>query len=169
MIDAQVNINLSLLKVWGKEVTSHLSSSSETELSPVFRKWAMRYRSFAQLHFDSASKGGGSWPALAPSTIAGRRKQSDTILRDTGTLFASLTPVWNAPPGTTNKLIEGGVQIAFGGNSQHPSGLATVAEIASYHHFGGGRLPKREILIAPDNDVLTDCASYLEEWLKRAE
>jgi hypothetical protein len=169
MIDADVKIDLSLLKVWGKEVVSHLSSSSETELTPVFRKWAMRYRSFAQLHFDSASKGGGAWPALSPKTIARRRKKSDTILRDTGALFASLTPVWQPPSGTVNNLIEGGVQIAFGGSGAHPSGFATVAEIASFHHFGLGHLPKREILIKPDADVISDCAKFLEDWLKRAE
>lgn len=134
----------------------------------MFKQWAVRYRAFVQDRFDRASKGDGTWPALSPVTIASRRRGGSTILRDTGTLFAALAPIWQAPPGSINELIEGGVRVGFGGSSNHPAGV-TIAEIASFHQVGGGRLPRREIIVPVPASLLSTFANDLERALKNAE
>lgn len=169
MIEVDVKLDLRTLKLWSDNVASQLSSSQDGELRKVFKKWAIRYRSYVQLRFDKASKGDGTWQPLAPSTVAGRRKQSSTILRDTGTLFAALAPIWTAPAGSINEMIEDGVRVGFGGPSSHPSGLVTIAQIAAFHQAGGGNLPKREIIVQPSDAVLRGCASDLQEFLNRAQ
>jgi len=169
MIETNVTISLDKLKLWRKSIRSQLKQSSSGDLTVVFKQWAVRYRSFAQDRFDRASKGDGTWERLSPVTIARRRKGSSTILRDTGTLFAALAPTWSAPPGSINELIDGGVRVGFGGSASHPEGFATIAQIASYHQVGGGRLPRREIIVQPTSNVIDAFASDLERALKNAE
>jgi hypothetical protein len=169
MIETNVKISLDSLKLWRKSIRSQLKQSQSGEITVAFKQWAVRYRAFAQDRFDRASKGDGTWPPLSARTIAGRRKGSSTILRDTGTLFAALAPTWSAPQGSINELIDGGVRVGFGGGSSHPSGFATIAEIASYHQVGGGRLPKREIIVQPTSSLMDAFAADLERALKNAE
>jgi hypothetical protein len=118
--------------------------------------------------FADASAGDGTWPPLAESTIAGRRKGSSAILRDTGTIFASLTPVWDNPPGTVNALIEDGVSVNIGGEGAHPSGLLTIAELMQFHQDGGPNLPKREIIVEPPQSVIDACVSDLQKGLEQS-
>lgn len=58
------------------------------------------------------------------------------ILRDTNTLFASLT---TGAPGNVDRLIPDGVEVG------------TAITYAKYHQEGSGRLPRREILVPPDD------------------
>jgi hypothetical protein len=162
MITTRIIVNLSALKKWGKEV------QSSERLTVVYKKWAVRYRAFLQKRFDAASKGDGTWKPLADSTIAGRRKGSSTILRDTGVLFAALTPTWVAPPGSVNELIDGGVRVGFGGSESHPGGLVTIADIAGFHQDGGGNLPKREIMVDPPQAVIDACIEDLHKELEKS-
>lgn len=71
-----------------------------------------------------------------------------SILRDTGTLLAALSP---GAPGNLFRFVSRGVVVGFE-NSRHPSGKATIAQIAAWHNLGGrgGRLPRRTILAPPD-------------------
>jgi hypothetical protein len=167
MIETEVVLNIETMKLWRREISSQLSSSSDNggRFVAVYKQWAVRYRSFIQLRFDQQSRGGGEWRELAPSTIASRRKNSSTILRDTGALFAALAPVWNSPPGGINELIEGGVKVGFGGPAAHPGGIKTIAEIAAMHQTGGGKLPKREIIVTPPSHVIDAMAEDLQRAL----
>lgn len=167
MVETEVVLNIETLKLWRRDISSQLSSSSDGggRIVAVFKQWAVRYRSFVQLRFDKLSRGSGEWPALSPVTIATRRKNSQTILRDTGALFAAISPAWNSPPGGINELIEGGVKVGFGGPAAHPGGIATIAEIAGFHQVGGGRLPKREIIVSPPSHVIDAMADDLQRAL----
>lgn len=162
-------------------------------LGDVFKQWAARYRGFAQERFDTYSKGGGNWAPLALSTIEGRRKGkrkntirsslardtahggrlvsaggSFSILRDTGLLYAALTPEFRGLPGQLQEAIKGGVTVGFGGPGRHKgSTKATLAEIASYHQEGGGRLPKREIIVAPSEEIQQKMVDDLERGIRR--
>jgi hypothetical protein len=160
---------LDTLKLWGKSISSQLKQSSSGEVTVALKQWAVRYRAFIQDRYDKASKGDGTWPALSLSTIAARKRGGSTILRDTGVLFAALAPIWQAPAGSINQLIKDGVRVGFGGQANHPGGSVTIAEIASFHQVGGGRLPKREIIVPPSSEVLAACARDLERALKNAE
>jgi len=169
-IDADVKIDLTPLKKFGDRFQKELSGTASTgPIVAMKKQWAMRYRSFAQLRFDKASKGDGTWPPLKPSTIAGRRGGSSTILRDTGTLFAALNPVFLSQAGALQKNIPYGIRVGFGGPASHPSGNVSVADIASFHHFGKGVLPTRSIIVKPPQSIvnkMVDDARRAAEKLK---
>lgn len=134
--------------------------------SPVMvktlKQWGVRYRSFIQQRFDLFSKGGGNWPPLKPATIARRRKGPGTgniaILRDTGTLFRALNPVLGSPGSFEQITAPWTIVLGFGGEAIHPSGRATIADIASFHNSGAGYLPKRQIIVNPPEELLKEMA-----------
>lgn len=141
------------------------TTTASGPIRDVLKKWAARYRSFAQLRFDRFSKGGGNWKPLAPSTLRRRRKgkrknvRKATILRDTGTLFAALDPTFTSRPGQLEKNIPFGITVGYGGPHRHPKGRVTIADIASFHQEGGPRLPKRELIVKPDGKTLAAMAN----------
>ena len=167
-VTTSVIIDLSGLKRFKKSLAAQMSSPSDASpVGKMLMKWAIRYRSFAQLRFNAHSRGQGDWPPLAPSTIAKRRgKGQASILRDTGILFAALTPTWQAPPGGVNQYIPYGVRVGFGGSASHPEGHVTIAAIAGFHQVGGGNLPKREIIVDPPASVISGCAQDAEAALE---
>lgn len=168
MISAKVKINLKGLTKFGDRFKSELKGTATSgPVASMKKQWAMRYRSFAQLRFDKASKGDGTWPPLKASTIARRRKGSSTILRDTGTLFAALNPVFMSQPGALQSSIPWGIRVGFGGPSRHPSGAVSVADIASFHHFGKGVLPVRKILVSPPQSVVKAMVQDAERAAKK--
>jgi len=124
------------------------------EMQAVFRQWGSRYLAFVRRRFAANSRGGGDWKPLARSTVKARRggrkgrKRRVAILRDTGTLFNALTV---GMPGNLYRLIRHGIRVGFSGATRHPKGKATIRDIAHFHDTGAGRLPKREILVPPDD------------------
>jgi len=132
--------------------------------SPVnnaFKQWGVRIRSFLQERFAIYSRGGGNWAPLKPSTISRRRKGKGkgpvAILRDTGTLYNALSPNFTGKPGAIEERIPYGIKVGYGGPARHTSnygGVATIADIASFHQVGAGYLPKREIIVQPNEHVL---------------
>lgn len=77
-----------------------------------------------------------------------------SILRDTGTLFAALSPVFASRPGQIEENIPYGINVGYGGASAHPSAKkATIADIANYHQTGAGHLPVRKIIVSPPETV----------------
>lgn len=166
--EPNIKTNLSGLKKFGAEFNKQLHNGAAGPINDMLKQWAARYKSFVQLRFDKHSKGGGDWPTLSPFTIAQRRQGSSTILRDTNTMFAVLNPTFTNQPGATEERIPGGIRIGFGGTSRYPSGgAATIADIASFHHFGRGVLPERKILVpAPSaviNQMIGDAGRAAEE------
>ena len=135
----------------------------------MFTRWGKRYLTFVRRRFVRMSRGG--WKGLAKSTLKGRRGPEATrrrktrrrvgtaktttrggagrvaILRDTGTLLAGLT---FGKPGNLLRRLPKAVRVGFGGPSRHPGGKATIADIAGFHNTGEGDLPKREIIVPPD-------------------
>jgi hypothetical protein len=77
-----------------------------------------------------------------------------SILRDTGTMFLALTPVFANKPGALQEDIPFGVRVGYGGPGMHPQGKATIADIASFHQAGGRGRPKREIIVPPDQHTV---------------
>lgn len=122
------------------------------------------YRSFVQERYSRLSRGGGEWPDLAASTKKARRKATTfSILIDTGLLFAAINPVLGV--GGIEETRGSAVRLGFGGPGKYPSGNATIADIASFHQAGGGRLPKREIIVTPDTATLELMTRKVNEWL----
>lgn len=163
-----VKVNLAVLKRVAAEIPNR-----------VFRVWAMMYRSFIQLRYDRFSKGGGNWKPLSKATLAARRRKGTrrrkkfkagastslsmrpAILRDTGVMFNALSPEFRRRPGQLQKQLPSAILVGYGGPHRHPGGKATIADIASFHQTGEGRLPKREIIVDPDRETLDDMAKVV--------
>lgn len=158
-----VKLDMRPLKRFAAEVRRDLRTNGSGPVRTMLRQWGRRYLGFTKKRFVKLSRGGGGWKPLAPSTVRGRRKprgktaRSKTrrtggkaaILRDTGTLVAALSV---GGRGNLFKDIENGVRVGFKGGVKHPSGKATIAEIAVFHNVGGkgGKPPQRAILVEPD-------------------
>lgn len=128
----------------------------------IFKQWAFIYRTFARRRFNIYSRGGGDWPPLAASTIKRRRTgkrvrkigRRISLLRDTGTLYAALSPRFRSSPGALEKMLDDGIEVGFGGTHKHPGGKATIADIASFHNEGTRIIPERKIIDDPDQPSL---------------
>jgi hypothetical protein len=120
------------------------------------KKVLAMYAFFAMRRFDIFSRGGGDWKPLAQSTIKGRKHKGKnnarspaSILRDTGTLFRSLSI---GHPANIMRKRGDTFEYGIGGPMEHPGSKSTVGRIAAYHQAGGAvpnRPPQRKILVAP--------------------
>jgi hypothetical protein len=150
------------LKLEGLEKLRKAALGNPSLGAAIGNAWAIIYRSFTRLRFHKFSRGGGDWPALAAVTLAARRLGGGgaAILINTGALFAALQPAL----GTggllkTTPLKPLGFKGELTGGSSYKSG-ATLADVASFHHHGEGRLPKREILAEPDADAIRQMSEH---------
>lgn len=175
MIEVTVNVDLEPLKRFNTQLSSDLRGSTSGPIRAAMRQWGARYRAFVQERFASYSRGGGAWPPLKASTKRGRRKarrgakgtRSFGILRDTGTLFNALTPVFSAKPGQLQKDIPFGVRVGYGGASRHPTAKASVHDLAVFHQTGAGVLQKREIIVQPDSRTVSLMAEDMDRAIGR--
>ncbi|MCH7813907.1 MAG: hypothetical protein IID40_07790 [Planctomycetes bacterium] len=144
-----------------KKLARQLSSSKLP--APLPRRWGARYSAFVRRRFTR--QGDGSWRKLSPATIKARRGKGKgaKILRDTGTLLAALTI---GAPGNLFKLIRGGIRFGFSG-MRHPKGKASIRDIAVFHETGAGNLPKRPILVPPDDRTLRGMQNDVKEVVQK--
>lgn len=166
-----VSIELSDLQKFGHQIDVGLNGDAGNPVGKAVKQWAFRYRAWAQERFDEQSQGGGEWPDLKDSTKEQRRnkdKESISILRDTGILYAVLTPAFLGLPGQLEENIAYGVRIGFGGPSKHgDDGTVTVADIASFHHNGEGVLPVRSLIVEPPGSIINDMAGDMERAIDK--
>lgn len=167
-IAAVVTIDLSPMK----KAQAALDNPQHPVIRKVYKQWAARYRAFLRERYDRLSRGGGEWPPLSEATIRRRRGYQKalkkfltgkteifsfktSILRDTNTMFTALQPTFKGAPGALEEDIEHGIRVGYGGPQRYKDGgAATIADIASFHQEGAGKLPKREIIVPPDNNTM---------------
>lgn len=154
--------------------TKHSTGSSSAEENPneelsktgLFKlKFKVAARLFKEDILDLKKEllGGGKSKGSGKS---GKSKGNRTsILRDTGTLFAALQPVFAGSPGAIEEHTPFGVMVGYGGTMKHPSGNATIADIASFHQEGAGNLPVRRIIVPPDDATQTLMAGDMRRAL----
>lgn len=184
-----VKVNLKPLERFSRLIHDGLRLGTGP-IADAVRQWAVRYRSFAQERFDRYSKGGGDWPSLKLATIRRRRHGKGgrykrgakahkkalatgggqiSMLRDTGTMFRALSPVFGRTPGQLQELIPFGIRVGFGGPAGHPGGPITVAELAEIHHEGKGNVPAREIIVDPPQSVTDRMATDARRGIEKAQ
>lgn len=178
--NAVVKIDLAGLEQYQALLNADLRRTGNGPIRDALHQWAARYRAFLQERFDKASKGGGDWKPLAESTQRRRRKARKghasrkrggsatrvfAILRDTGTLFAALTPAFARKPGQLQEDIPFGVRVGYGGPHKHPGNLASIADIAHFHQIGAGNLPVRKIIVPPDDQLKPNMAQDMQAAL----
>lgn len=152
------------------------SGSTGGPIRGAIRQWGVRYRAAMQTRYNRFSRGGGNWPTLAASTLRGRRgprrgaqgPRRVSILRDTGLLFNALDPQFSPGRGAIQEDVPFGVTVGFGGPAKYPEGRASIADVAAFHQNGGRRLPKREILVAPDTRTTQLMGQDMQRGIDRA-
>ena len=183
---------------WFAQATPQARGVFETghpAVEAMFHQWVARYQAAMRERYVAASRGDGTWPPLAASTLHARAMRlsrttrnraggrmvvrggpngikvwtqggrwtktaykqyfqgalNAAILRDTGVLFNALDI-----GAAGNEVRREGPSVVYGigGPANHPGGHYTIGQIAAAHQAGGGRLPKREILVTPSDDVV---------------
>jgi hypothetical protein len=61
----------------------------------------------------------------------------------------------------TSPLKSLGFRAELSGNGAYKTGV-TLADVAGFHHCGEGNLPKREILVQPDNRTVQNMVDQAE-------
>lgn len=133
-------------------------------------KWARVRRPDSRKHARAAAKAkasGAPTPKRKRKSRAGGPPGVFSILRDTGTLFNALAPVFSRKPGALEQSIPFGIRVGYGGPSRHPKGKASIADIAHFHNVGAGHLPRRQIIVPPDQRTIDDMVSDMERGLRR--
>lgn len=173
MIRASIKIDLSELKKYQRHIDQDLRAGGQisggSPIANALRQWAVRYRAWIQERFLKYSRGGGDWKPIKKATA--RRKKSTLILQDTRTLFNALSPEFTNKPGAISDTIPFGVRVGFGGPGKYTKkggGVgASIADVAHFHQVGAGLLPKREIIVKPDEQLLQQMAGDMERALIR--
>lgn len=170
MVEGTVHVDLEPLRAYRSALEADLRLRANGPVRKAFKQWAARYRAFLRERFSTYSRGGGDWKALAPSTIARRRKGKGSkqfavgtaaILIDKAIMFAALDPVFKGKPGQLEEPIDFGIRVGFGGGGQHGTDTITVARLAAIHDSGDG-VPQRKIVVSPDQKTINGMRSDME-------
>lgn len=129
-------------------------------MGQILEAWGVVYMAFIRKRFQSFSRGGG-WPALAPSTV--EAKGASIILIDLGVLRRALSP---GAPGSTFKIGRDSITVGVGEPVAHPGGAATIADIMLFHQNGNG-VPRREILVVPEQGTVKTMMSAASRVIER--
>lgn len=159
MLNIKVTTNLRGVENFKIGFRNGLQPNSAGPLSVMFKRWAIRFRTFIQRRFNQYSRGKGDWPDLSQKTKDRRRKGrkksknagSFSILRDTNTLYLATNPQFSNLPGQLEDRKFSLVIVGYGGPQKHKSGKMTVGQLAEVHQLGLGKgLPERGIIVDPD-------------------
>ena len=161
MITAEIKLSLKGLHTLQAEV-----NNPRGPIRDAFKQWEHRYKTFIQRRFKRNSRGGGDWPPLKYARRRGRRDRA-SILIDTGTLFKAIDPAWQGSPGALSESIPYGVRVGYGGPHTHPKAGISIADLAAIHDQGLGRVPKRQIIVPPDQSTITSMANDMQRALNK--
>jgi hypothetical protein len=81
-------------------------------------------------------------------------------------LFEALSPTLGTP-GQLQEDIPFGVRVGYGGPAMHPGGKITIAGLAAIHQGGLGHVPKREIIVPPDDRTISLMAGDMQRAIRK--
>ena len=174
MLQFHIQVDTEKMDKFLASAKADLQGSGQGPIRRAMRQWSVRYFAFILRRFNIFSRGGGDWAPLAPSTKAARRKASKknnkrgwrifSILLDDGILRGALFP--GSQTGKMDADIVSGVRVGFSEIGKH--GKTTINNIAQYHQSGGPNLPKREIIVHPDQKTADAMSNDLARGMQRA-
>ena len=167
-IKVKAHVDLSGLKHLRKAIKESQKTSGNGPFRRCYKRWAYRFLVYLQRRFNKMSRGG--WAPLKKATIRRRRGggKGAKILVDTGTLRTALSPGMKGIPGQLNKAIPWGQRVGYGGPTSHPKAKYTIAMLAHMHNTGAGTLPKREIIVDPDQATLNGMARDAKQAIQES-
>lgn len=164
MVKYRVRVNLGSWKRFQKAV-----HSNSGEIRKAYGDWSKYYASFIRKRFIRASKGGGGWKHLAPSTIARKRAKGSRywrrILMDTGKMYKVLDPRLLRSTARTRKK-KTGITVTYGSRRKYRKG-PLVSDVMRWHHNGYGSVPRRRIFINPDRRTLRKMAERMDKAFQK--
>lgn len=149
-----------------------LNADSEAR-AKILKSWTQTYGNFIYQRFKRASAGDGTWPPLAPATLARRRARgnnSDAIHIDTGVLFKNLDPQFVTYYDT--QIFRNRFEAIVGFTTKdvvYPDGTM-LDDVMLFCQLGNPsqNRPPRKILVPPTKDVQDKMAKDGKEIVKRA-
>lgn len=163
---------MSRLKRFKGTLESDLRLSSNGPIRQALQDWGVIYAKFLIKRFYAYSMGAGNWPKLKPATIARKKRRGLLlwILRATDQMFQAFAPEFANKPGSITQQVPFGVRIGFGGGMRWPHSEAnmTIAELASIHQLGKGRVPVRKIIVPPDQWTVGLMRDRMKQAVKEA-
>ena len=156
-----VRVDIRQLTQFKRVFVADLRFKSNGPIRQAFGTWGELYREFIRARYDRLSRGGGSWPPLAPSTVA--RKGHGLILRDTDTLYEATQPFFVGKPGQLNQHVPFGIAVGIRPGGAHPTAGMDINELALIHQNGVGSVPARPIIVAPTPVVVNKMADAMND------
>lgn len=126
------------------------------------RKSLGKMRKMFKASLKSALKGGKGKKSKKSNEL----KTKANILVDTGTLRNALSPNMDTSKGAFQQSVPGGIKLGWDGG-KHPGGKGvTVGKLIMWHNYGMGRLPKRTIIVAPDDATIAKLTNALTRGIR---
>lgn len=116
-----------------------------------------------QSNFSNQRSGNGPWPALAPSTVADRRRKgfagSRPILVRTGNLRSSYVDEGSSDH--SSRVFRAGGFTVYEEGSE--------SDIAQFHERGGARIPQRSVTLLDDGQErrIFDVVEFMVQQIER--
>lgn len=136
-------------------LTRLASLASGSRMNKAISELERVYREDISERFERYSSGGGDWPP--------KRNGQVPILVQTGTLrdYVVTDGVGAVRRNQTGNGVS--LTIGFKGRRRHPTARMSVADLASIHHLGLGRVPARRILAQPSSKAREQIKNILQK------
>ena len=145
--NGKIVIDMGSLRKFRSSIEQGVRSTAPGPIRDAMEMWAKTYRAFLQARHKRLAKGGGEWPPLK------KPNRRNLILRDTDTIYQSVSPDFKPAFGAVQKHKVKGIEVGFGGGGKHPKAKMTVARLILLHQTGAGRLPVRRVIVEPPKQV----------------
>lgn len=136
-------------------------------MKKAMERWIPIYRLFVFERFLRFSRGGGNWKRLRRSYVREKQRNgySTGILTRTNILKQELRPKGGAR-GVLVVRHPNKLTVVFAPRKKYPSGIA-VRQVLSIHDEGQGHMPRRTVLVSPDNRVFKKMVVEAEKGFRK--
>ena len=167
-LSTKVVLNLHGLRRFREALESDLRTSEAGPIRDALKDWAVLMNRYLTRRWRE----GDNWPPLAEATLARKRRLGlrREILRATDQMYQAFAIEVSRKPGRISEAIPFGIRVGFGGGMQYPHDTAkglTIAELASIHQKGGGRLPQRKIIVPPDTATRAKMRAVMQKAMMK--
>lgn len=154
---AEATVNLAGLK----KFTSGLESDPIMVAASV--KWGDQYNRFMIARFRRYSAGGGNWAPLKQETIRQKSANRSRILIEEGDMLSGIKATASPVAKPRSLAVRAGIT----STGYHTGAGVSIRELVSIHHFGRGRVPRRQIVVVPPQRVVNAMVNVAAKALRK--